>query len=495
MFNYKYIVTNLQFRINTINKLMKKFFLLSNLFLLFGCLDVETQSALTPTKSPIDSLKNYTSIKDTLQQINALTLVENNTIPKEPTATLEIQKVKKVILKHGLDSVYEVLSSKKQLFNLNTTKSNFIEGKEGTVLFIPKSAFGGITNVQLQLKESYSKDSYFFNCLSTQTTKNQVLTTAGMVKIEAFVNGKEVQLQNGKEITIHFPKKDPEDKGYRLFNESLNSDSITEWDESIDGQKNFYYYELTHFFEHNLISRRFRDVEMDYLTREEFNYLQNKMKRLTTNLYEFKIRFLRVKDSVLIFSKEGFENDLKSFQIISKVINYNAQGFIKEYINHPDSERFYPLFSNGGIPENDEEYRKKFIHKFGEGNLDKATENELRYYVLKTNKLGWINCDKFAKSTKEKTDINIISKSTNEDFMLYFKDFNGAIRAKKYKKRSIIRNIPRGEKGILIGIKYQDGKVFLGSKKIQASSMPITNLKYRNVSLKNLSEQINKLIN
>ena len=206
---------------------MKKFFLLSNLFLLFGCLDVETQSALTPTKSPIDSLKNYTSIKDTLQQINALTLVENNTIPKEPTATLEIQKVKKVILKHGLDSVYEVLSSKKQLFNLNTTKSNFIEGKEGTVLFIPKSAFGGITNVQLQLKESYSKDSYFFNCLSTQTTKNQVLTTAGMVKIEAFVNGKEVQLQNGKEITIHFPKKDPEDKGYRLFNESLNSDSIS----------------------------------------------------------------------------------------------------------------------------------------------------------------------------------------------------------------------------------------------------------------------------
>ena len=136
-------------------------------------------------------------------------------------------------------------------------------------MFIPKSAFGEITNVQLQLKESYSKDSYFFNCLSTQTTKNQVLTTAGMVKIEAFINGKEVQLQNGKEITIHFPKKDPEDKGYRLFNESLNSDSITEWDENIDGQKDFYYSELTHFFERDLISRRFRDVEMDYLTREE----------------------------------------------------------------------------------------------------------------------------------------------------------------------------------------------------------------------------------
>ena len=79
--------------------------------------------------------------------------------------------------------------------------------------------------------------------------------------------------------------------------------------------------------------------------------------------------------------------------------------------------------------------------------------------------------------------------------MLYFKNFNGAIRAKKYKKRSIIRNIPRGEEGVLIGIKYQDGEVFLGRKNIQANSKPITNLKYRNVSLNNLSEQINKLIN
>ena len=475
---------------------MKPFFLLSSIFLLFACSDVETQTLVVfPIKHPIDSLKSFVTKKDTIQTINTLALVKNNTIQKQPISKLKIQKVKKFIVKNGLDSIYEVLSSKKQIFNINTKKSTFIEGKEGTVLFIPKSAFGEITNIQLQLKESYSKDSYLFNCLSTQTTDNQVLTTAGMVKIEAFVDGKEVQLQNGKEITIHFPKKNPEDKGYRLFNESLNSDSIVEWDENIDGQKDFYYYELTHHFEHNLISHRYRDIEMDYLTREEFNYLQNKMKRLSTNRYEFVIRFLRVKDSVLMFSKEGFENDLKSFQIISKVINYNSQGFIKEYINHPDPERFYPLFSNGGIPESDEEYQRKFIHKFGEGNLDKATENELRYYVLRTNKLGWINCDKFAKTTKEKTDINIISKSTNEDFMLYFKNFNGAIRAKKYNKRSIIRNIPRGEEGVLIGIKYQDGKVFLGSKNIQANSNPITDLKYRNVSLNKLSEQINQLIN
>ena len=39
---------------------MKQFFLLSNVFLLFACSDVETQSVLTPTKNPVDSLKNYT---------------------------------------------------------------------------------------------------------------------------------------------------------------------------------------------------------------------------------------------------------------------------------------------------------------------------------------------------------------------------------------------------------------------------------------------------
>ena len=238
---------------------MKPFFLLSTIFLLFACSDVETQTLVVfPIKRPIESLKSFVTKKDTIQTINTLALVKNNTIQKQPISKLKIQKVKKFIVKNGLDSIYEVLSSKKQIFNINTKKSTFIEGKEGTVLFIPKSAFGEITNIQLQLKESYSKDSYLFNCLSTQTTDNQVLTTAGMVKIEAFVDGKEVQLQNGKEITIHFPKKNPEDKGYRLFNESLNSDSIVEWDENIDGQKDFYYHELTHHFEHNLSSTTFK---------------------------------------------------------------------------------------------------------------------------------------------------------------------------------------------------------------------------------------------
>ena len=73
---------------------MKQFFLLSNVFLLFACSDVETQSVLTPTKNPVDSLKNDTIVKDTLQKINALKLVENNTIPKRPTAKLQIQKIK-----------------------------------------------------------------------------------------------------------------------------------------------------------------------------------------------------------------------------------------------------------------------------------------------------------------------------------------------------------------------------------------------------------------
>ena len=193
---------------------MKPFFLLSTIFLLFACSDVETQTLVVfPIKHPIDSLKSFVTKKDTIQTINTLALVENNTIQKQPISKLKIQKVKKIILKHGLDSIYEVLSSEKQIFNINTEESNFIEGREGTVLFIPKSAFGETTNVQSTLKESYSKDPYLFNCLSTQTTENQVLTTAGMVKIEAFVDSKEVQLQSGKEITIHFPKKIQKIKG------------------------------------------------------------------------------------------------------------------------------------------------------------------------------------------------------------------------------------------------------------------------------------------
>jgi hypothetical protein len=57
----------------------------------------------------------------------------------------------------------------------------------------------------------------------------------------------------------------------------------------------------------------------------------------------------------------------------------------------------------------------------------------------------------------------------------------------------VIKNIPIGLKATLIAIKYNQGKVFIGHKKIETSSKPIKNIKYYNISLEELPKRIKQL--
>ena len=157
--------------------------------------------------------------------------------------------------------------------------------------------------------------------------------------------------------------------------------------------------------------------------------------------------------------------------------------------------RIYPMFSNGGIPFSNEEYKKRFIEKYGNGDEKKAKDFELRNYVLRTNQLGWINCDRFYNDPRTKVNLNILANSINEDYMLYFKEFQSAIRAKKVNKRSVIKEIPKGAQATLLGIKYEDGKIFLGKKDLKVSTKPIEKIRFKEVSFENLSDKIEELVN
>ena len=148
---------------------------------------------------------------------------ENNQLDSS-LFSIPVQKKKyylvqpKYNIKRGLDSLFQVLSTKPQSFTLNTEESNFIEGKKGTLIYFPKDAFGNIKNVKVSLKESYSRSAYFFDCLSTQTTNGENLETAGMIEVKAYsLDNNELKLVKGKSIKIHFPTKGKKKKVFSFL--------------------------------------------------------------------------------------------------------------------------------------------------------------------------------------------------------------------------------------------------------------------------------------
>lgn len=249
---------------------MKNFLLVLITALLVGCsseIESDKKELLLTTES--DSLKVHCS-KDTAN----FTDLEKDSFPDslktKPIKSIDTKPqsiVKSVQVKHGLDSVYDSFSTKSQKFVVNTEESSFIRGNKGTSIYIPQDAFGESKKVVIKLKESNSKPSYLFDCLSTQTADGHQLETAGMIKIEAFdLNGTPINLAEGKELTIHFPKVEGNDNGFRIFNQSVNKDSVVEWKENVNGIKDFYYRSITLNPRGELWEYRFKKDTFPYLS-------------------------------------------------------------------------------------------------------------------------------------------------------------------------------------------------------------------------------------
>ncbi|MDX2361350.1 MAG: energy transducer TonB [Crocinitomicaceae bacterium] len=106
---------------------------------------------------------------------------------------------------------------KTQIYNFSAGNGSTIEGEDGTLIIVPSNAFldqEGRTvrgEVSLELVEALKwEDMLAYNL--TTTADDKILSTAGMLKINAFVNGEEIIINEDRPLYIEVPteKYDPE---------------------------------------------------------------------------------------------------------------------------------------------------------------------------------------------------------------------------------------------------------------------------------------------
>ena len=79
--------------------------------------------------------------------------------------------------------------------------------------------------------------------------------------------------------------------------------------------------------------------------------------------------------------------------------------------------------------------------------------------------------------------------------MLYLKETNSAVRAYKNGKTFFVRKMPKGALGTILGVKFDNGKIFIAKKNIRVNAKLIDKFKYNEIAIENLEAEINKLSN
>jgi hypothetical protein len=116
----------------------------------------------------------------------------------------------------NLASFFDRMKDPEQQFEIAVDRDTLLFGKEGTVLFVPRNSFvspkGKVSgNISLQLAECYTYPQMMAYGLAT-VSDGLPLVTGGMLRIEAMQNEQPLLLANGRSLKVSMPMSeyDPE---------------------------------------------------------------------------------------------------------------------------------------------------------------------------------------------------------------------------------------------------------------------------------------------
>ncbi len=118
-----------------------------------------------------------------------------------------------------------------EYYIINSSRDTVIEGMQGTKITIPKLAFcdknGNIASeIKIKLREFYKLSDMIFSKLTTKCN-GEIIETGGMVYLKATSENKDLEIVNGKSITIEF--KTSYDAEMKVFSGETDSLGNVNW--------------------------------------------------------------------------------------------------------------------------------------------------------------------------------------------------------------------------------------------------------------------------
>ncbi len=190
----------------------------------------------------------------------------------------------------------------------------------------------------------------------------------------------------------------------------------------------------------------------------------------------------------------------------NKKIVTTTEGSYRRYTGSKIMDYYQNIIDSLGFQNRDELYaylldkRKKEIEEANQLRKErmqngKGTLEDMEYYVLSSNRLGYINCDRFAdiaEDQKIKSTSETIIEKEKINCKMIFRGMSAIMPGIMLGSRFNFQNIPRNKKIILISIKIENGKIYL-SKEETLTTEKLPNFNFKQVTLKELQDEMSTL--
>jgi hypothetical protein len=390
----------------------------------------------------------------------------------------EIQPVVEEI--GDIRELYKLLEQEKQEFCINPYRDTILRLEQGTIITIPANAFRVFNDdcVTFRAKEVYKFSDMVMENLST-TSDGHLLETGGMVYTEAYdSNGKELQLNSGKKLTLMLPTDSPRDDMQLFYGNRDPHSQVMNWEGvgsgggipsfAADQCPNYtpdrmqYCYTYCPIFFCRIVTRAGRP----------FKGMFNKDARQENKAYRRCQRSIRRGGGLVSSTDRWMDGQI-------------------------DCDSLYELYGAESWQELQDTLQKiqmaKTEDKLKNG---EANANELTYYVAQVSRLGWMNCDAFSGiAESKKIDMTILGlqKSRESDCHLVFKDRRSMMKSDYNDSKFKFSRILPGLAVWILGLKYRGKQAFISLTSSKTSSEFDGSNSYRAVTIDELKSELRKL--
>ena len=344
-----------------------------------------------------------------------------------------------------------------QVFVINNAEFSRITGKDGVVISFTANSFEGGDSIEIRLKEYYNYADILMRGLST-TSNGQLIETGGMIHLEAFSKGEKVNLKTGKDYEIAFPKRAGIDLDAKTF--YAESEKDLNWEVDTNGLLKQHCRMIRSG--RNLVEfaslpgmqalQKFKPVQQ-YMLRFGFNtkealLFSNSAEfptgRVTVKIVKGKITEVKVdtKDKNFKMVLLAYLKKLDKEAIKKRALTYD----VEIWYENPDNCRSNQVVFKGDFSSEEIEVAGKL----------NQTLYVSEYNIIKSLKLGLVNCDAFTNIQEELINLKYLT-SVDCKVMLMFKnrDIFLSNYGFSYKERSFNR-IPVDTEVILVAFRQSE---------------------------------------
>jgi hypothetical protein len=428
-------------------------------------------------------------------------------------------------------NVFESINNN-QKFEINTSKSNTIVGKKGTILIIPENSIvnndGDIIKgiISLEIKENFNKADYITSNLQT-IHNNRILETLGMIYLTAKdKNGNKLKIADGKTIRVQIPQSRP-NQDATIFLGERDQTGLIDWNIKKETEKTLVPFPIKFISKSKTVTEcsDYYGITTDTIKNQYFTHYGDISDYENTLLAtkEFADRYNQYcSDSLVKIYIDNLDKNL--WEIDEMMVKYLIKDSIRR-VNYYLKD--IPPGPNGGprtkaqieanewLINNTNKWSEREIKVFKyfaslrqtkidttkRVDISQLTELDRVLMSYDAMEFGWINVDFFyddpkavpiklaIKTTKNASLTNLILEKRNVILSGIEKTTN------EYwftKNEDGYNKLPKGEKAIIISIGFDNNEFTFGEKTIIIGEKEEETIEMKPISESELKENLNK---